>query len=249
MTTVAVLADPPEPGFVLPDVVAETPLSSAETARLYGAMLADVCATLRAGGVDVLVNYRPPDQVPDGVDPEAALRATLTDALDSLPRFEVQVGETFSGRVGNTLSHLLDAEAERHVAATTPAAALLGRDDVGSMGMTLRSNQVAIAPAPGGRVALAGFSEPIDFAGAYAPPAVETLTDRAADASLDVEFLAAMPVVETAADLADAVARLRARRRAGRIVPVRTAAVVEELGLRAAGSESGLAVARESDRP
>lgn len=256
MTTVAVLADPPEPGFVFPDVVAETPLSDAEATRLYGAMLIDVCRTARAGGTDVLVNYRPPEQVPDGVDPEAALRDVLAEEMDPLPRFEVQVGETYASRVGNTLTHLLESEEERQVAATTPAAVVIGRDVVGSLGMTLRSNEVALAPAPGGRVALAGFTEPIDFAGAYAPPAIETLTARSRDAGLDVEFLSTMPVVESGADLADAVARIHARKRAGRLLPARTAAVIEELGLRAVGDDGSggadggateLRVVRDSD--
>jgi len=255
MTTVAVLADPPEPGFVLPDVVAETPLSVDEAARLYRAMLLDVCRTARAGGADVLVNFRPPEQVPEGVDPEAALRDVLAGEMDPVPRFEVQVGGTFAGRVGNTVTHLLEAEDETQVAATTPAAVVIGRDVVGSLGMTLRSNEVALAPAPGGRVALAGFTEPIDFDRAYAPPAVETLTDRSRDAGLDVEFLSTMPVVETGADLADAIARIRARRRAERLLPARTAATIDELGLRAVGSDNeseggnttGLRVVRDSD--
>jgi len=253
MTTVVVLADPPEPGFVLPEVVAETPLSVGEAARLYSAMVLDVCRTARAGGADVLVNYRPPEQVPGGVDPETALREVITEEMDPLPRFEVQVGETFAGRVGNTLTHLLESEEEIQVAATTPATVFLGRDVVGSLGMTLRSNEVALAPAPGGRVALAGFTEPIDFADAYAPPAIETLTARSRDAGLDVEFLSTMPIVETGADLADAVARIRARKRAGRLLPARTAAVIEEMGLQAVGDDgedgeaTDLRVVRDSD--
>jgi hypothetical protein len=251
MTVIVVLADPPEPGFVFSDIVAETPLSAAEATRLYRAMLLDTCRTARAGGADVLVNYRSSDQVPADVDSEAALRDVLAGEMDPLPRFEVQVGETFAGRVGNTLTHLLEAEDETQVAVTTPAAAVIGRDVVGSLGMTLRSNEVALAPAPDGRVAMAGFTEPIDFEEAYAPPAVETLTDRSRNAGLDVEFLSTMPVVETGADLADTIARIRARRRAERLLPARTAATIEELGLRAAGSDgedtTSLQVVRDAD--
>jgi 2-phospho-L-lactate guanylyltransferase (CobY/MobA/RfbA family) len=242
MATVAVLADPPGPD-ALPAVAAA--LDGAAATRLYEAMLTDVCRTVQAGGADLLVNYRP-----TGVDdPEGELRELLGEELDSpgSARYEVQVGESFAGRVGNTVTHLLEEEGERQVAATTPAAPFLRRDHVGSLGMALRSNEVVLAPAWGGRVALAGFTEPVDFADAYAPPAVETLTMRGRDAGLSVDFLPTTPLVETPADLADAVAYGGARARAERVVPLATLEAVEELGLRAVGADDGpgLAVERE----
>jgi glycosyltransferase A (GT-A) superfamily protein (DUF2064 family) len=240
MTVVVVLADPPEPGVVLPRITAETHLSEEETARLYEAMLVDVCRSVQAGGADLLVNYRDPDQVPAAVDPETRLREALADELETDARYEVQVGETFAGRVGNTVTHLVEQEEQRQVGVTTPHAPFLRRDLVGSLGMTLRRAAVALGPAAGGRVALAGFTDTLDFEDAYAAPAVETLTMRARDAGLDVDFLARTPVVETPADLADAVATLRARARAERVLPARTFAVVEELDLRAVGDEGGL---------
>ncbi|MFT4880803.1 MAG: 2-phospho-L-lactate guanylyltransferase (CobY/MobA/RfbA family) [Salinirussus sp.] len=250
MTVLVVLADPPEPGVALPGLAAGTPLSAAETARLYEAMLVDVCRTAQAGGADVLVNYRSADQVPVE-EPETALREALTDELEepTEARYEVQVGETFAGRVGNTVTHLLEEEGERQVGVTTPAAPFLRRDHVGGLGMSLRTEEVALAPARGGRVALAGFTDTVDFEDAFAAPAVETLAMRARDAGLSVDFLPRQPLVETPADLADAVAYAIARVRAERLVPGRTVEVIRSLGLRAVegDGEARLAVDRESN--
>jgi hypothetical protein len=247
MTTVAVLADPPVEGFVLPDLVAETPLPAAGAARLYGAMFVDVCRAVERGGGDLLVNYRDPDQVPGDADPEGLLRDLLGEELSApgAARYEVQVGETFAGRAGNTVTHLIEQEGEDTVGIVEPTAAFLGREEIGTAAMKLRSSAVVLGPTAGGRVYYAGFAEPVDFADAYAPPAVATLTDRARGADLDVDFLPMAPVVETGGDLATALATLRARRRAGRNVPPRTAAVVEDIGLVVQGGDGeGLTVAR-----
>ncbi|MHB9285835.1 hypothetical protein ACKVMT_02200 [Halobacteriales archaeon Cl-PHB] len=239
MPTVAVLADPPVEGFVLDDIVDETPLSAAAATRLYEAMLADVCRAVQAGGADLLVNYRQPDQVPDGVDSEAALREFLTDLLDSPDeaRYEVQVGETTSGRIGNTVSHLLTEEDKDGAAVVEPTAAFLSREHLGASAMQLRSSEVALGPTTDGRVYFAGFTEPIDFEDAYAPPAVETLTDRASDAGLDVGFMQMLPVLETGEDLLTAVSLLRAKQRAGRNVPPLTAGTLDDLGVQVIDGE------------
>jgi hypothetical protein len=248
MATVAVLADPPVEGFVFPELVAETPISAAGAAQLYGAMTVDVCRAVEHGGADLLVNYRDPDQVPGAVDSESRLRELVDGELERPgdARFEVQVGETFAGRAGNTVTHLLEREEVATAAVVDPSAAFIGREQIGSAAMKLRSSDVVLGPAGGGRVYYAGFAEPVDFAGAYASPAVATLTDRARGAGLDVDFLPRLPVVESAADLADALATLRARRRADRSVPRRTAETVDELDLTVA-AEDGLAVAHSSE--
>jgi len=106
---------------------------------------------------------------------------------------------------------------------------------------------VVLGPASDGRLYYAGFSKTIDFENAYAPPAVETLTARARDADLDVDFLSMAPVVETGADLANAVAQIRARLRAERNVPIETATVIDDLGLYVEERADGIAVARTSD--
>ncbi len=248
MATVAVLADPPVEGFVLPEIVAETPLSEAEAAQLYGAMFVDVCRAVEHGGADLLVNYRDPEQVPGEIDPEERLRDLLAGELDAPgeTRYEPQVGETFAGRAGNTVTHLLDREDQDTVAVVTPAAAFLGREQIGTAAMKLRSSAVVLGPAPGGRVYYAGFGEPVEFTDAFAPPAVVTLTDRAREADLEVDFLSMAPVVETSADLETALAALRARRRAGRRVPEMTATAIEDFRLDVVDGD-GLQVARSPD--
>lgn len=240
MTTVAVLADPPADGVVLPELV-ESVLAPASAARLYRAMLADVCRAVQQTGADLLVNYRPADQVADVDDSEAHLREALSDLLDSPEdvRYEVQVGETWAGRVGNTVTHLLEREGVDTVGVVRPAAAFLSREELGTAGMKLRSNGVVLGPDTAGGVYFAGFDEPIDFEDAYAAPALATLTDRGLDAGLDVDFMPTLPTLETPAGLATALTHLRARRRAGRKIPPGTAAVVEDLGLRVVPADDG----------
>ena len=246
MTTVAVFADPPTGGAVLP-ALADGLLDETEATALYTAMLTDVCRAVEASGAELLVNYRPADQVPGDLDPESVLRETLGPELDAPDdvRFEVQVGTTFAGRVGNTVTHLLEEESVATVAAVEPTAALLARQQIDSAAMKLRSSDVVLGPTTGGRVYYAGFGAPIDFEGAYATPTVETITERAGDAGLAVDFLPTNPVVETPADLATAVPVLRSRRAAERVVPPRTAAVTAELGLRVRDGDSGPEVVRE----
>ena len=87
MTVVCVLADPPRPGLVFPDLVANAPLSPAAAAELYTAALRDVCGAAEASGGDLLVNYRPDDaipdaHVPDGADAEREVREALEPTLD-----------------------------------------------------------------------------------------------------------------------------------------------------------------------
>jgi len=233
MTTIAVLADPPRDGVVLPKLIGESLLTPAEATELYAALLADVCGAVDSSGADLLVNYRPEEQLPDGdTDSEAAVRAAVSDVIDTdSTRFEVQVGSTFAGRVGNTITHLLDREGVRTAAAVTPSAALLGRRHIDSAAMKLRSNDVVLGPSTDGRVTYAGFAEAIDFENADATPQVETLVERANDAGLSVDFLPTVPVLETPADLPTVVPQLRARQAAGRLVPSRTTAVIETLGL------------------
>ncbi|MDS0284196.1 hypothetical protein [Haloarcula onubensis] len=233
MTTVAVLADPPVDGFVLPEL-AGGPLEESEATALYAAMLTDVCRAVEASGAELLVNYRPADQVPDGVDPEAAVREPLDEALDAPDdaRYEVQVGSSRAARVGNTVTHLLEREGVKTAAAVEPTAGLLTRQLIDSAAMKLRSAGVVLGPSTEGRVYYAGFAEPVDFEEAYATPTVETLTDRAMDADLGVDFLPTTPVVETPSDLRTVVPLLRARHRAERVVPPRTTTLINEFGRR-----------------
>ncbi len=238
MTTVAVFCDPPRPGLVLEDLVETTPLSPAEAADLYAALTRDTARAAARSGGDLLVNYRPV-----GDDAEAEVREVVADVVDDA-RFEPQVGESFAGRVGNTATHLLETEGAASVAVARPEAALMARTEVDEAAMKLRSTDAVVGPAPGGRVHFAAFGEPIDFADCFAPPAVETLTDRCLDAGLDVEFLGAKPLLETAADLAAVVTGVRTRRKADGIVPRSLAEWVADCGLAVEATDDGLAVTR-----
>lgn len=245
MTILVAMVEPPRAGLVLPGLADTAPLSPAETVDLYEAMAKDL---LRAGadsGGDILVNYRPDDLLPEthrrAESSEDAVRALAADALseDELAetRFEVQVGSSEEARVGNTVTHLLEREEESSVAVADPSAALLGRTDLDSAAMKLRRRDVVLGPASDGRVYYAAFGEPVDFAGAYATPEVETLTARARDRGLDVDFLPPSVAVRTGADLRTLVPRVNARRRAGRAVPSHTVAVLDEFGLRVVESD------------
>ncbi|WP_435078362.1 hypothetical protein [Halococcus sp. AFM35] len=228
MTTVAVLCDAPNEG-VLADLVATTPLAESETPNLYAAMCADVFRAVEASASDLLVNYRPSASG----DTEGELRALADAALENpnAVRYEEQVGSTFAGRVGNTVTHLLESEEESSAMAIEPTAPFLTRGDIDGLAMKLRRSDVVLGPASQGRVYAAGFASTVDFADAYTPPAIETLTARANDAGLDVDYGPMAPVVETGTDLAGALALVRARRRAGRDVPHHTAECLDELGL------------------
>lgn len=252
MTTVALLVRPPEPGTVLDRLVDSGAVTAEEAGDLYAAMARDVATAVRASGADLLVNYLPaeaedPTEPAEDEQSLTAVRSMLASALDDpdAPRYEVQVGSSLSARVGNTVTHLLDREAVQSAAVVRPSAPLVQRRIIDSAAMKLRQSEVVLGPATDGRVSYAAFTEPIDFADAFAQPAVETLTDRGRDAGLDVDYLEMLPVAETAGGFATLVSQLRARRRADLWVPPHTAAVVEDLGLVAPASEDGLTVGRD----
>lgn len=247
MTTVAVLCNGPHEG-VLADLAASTPLDENETADLYAAMCADVFRTVETSASDLLVNYRPNESN----DAEANLRALAEAALEhpDAVRYETQVGSTPAARVGNTMTHLLESEEVSSAMAVEPTAPFLTRGDIDGLAMKLRRSDVVLGPASEGRVYAAGFSSAIDFTDAYTPPAVETLTARANDADLDVDYGPMNPVVETHADLVGALSLVRARRRAGRDVPRHTAACFDEFGLALVEEDGDLDVSRaDTDSP
>lgn len=240
MTVVAVLADPPREDVVLPRLPDTSPLSPSDAVELYEAMLKDAVAAVAGSGADLLVNYRDDDDLPAAPErSEAQLRAVVADALGSTDdvRFEVQVGSTASARVGNTVTHLLEREGVRSAAVLSPAAPLAGRTEIDNAAMKLRRSEVVLGPAEAGRVYYAGFTDTVDFEGAYAPPALETLTNRGVDAGHDVDYLPQSPVVETGRDLATVVSTVRARTRAGRAIPEHTATAVADLGLTVADED------------
>lgn len=230
MTVVALLARRPDEGVVLTGLADETPLSTAEAATLYEAMLADTMAAVRNSGGDLLVNYAPGE---DDAETEARLRSVAASTLDDPDdiRFEVQVGSTESAVVGNTITHLLETEDAATAAVLRPEAPLVGRALVDSAAMKLRRNDVVLGPAEDGHVYYAGFGDPIDFENALAPPTVETLATRAVDAGLDVALESQHSLVRSAAGLRTVLATLQARRSAGLPLPEATTDVVDQLGL------------------
>jgi len=230
MTTVVVLAEPPVEGEQLPALHPD-PLTSVEATELYRAMLVDTCSMVQHGEADLLVNY--PDHFVSDTDPQDALRDLLASELPEPDdaRYEVQVGDTESGRIGNALTHLLDSEDEQTVAVLAPTAPLLRREHVGNAAMKLRSSEVVLGPSTDGRVYFGAFAGTVDFEDAFTTPAVERVTERGLDAGYDVDFLPMLPRIERPADLVTAVSLIRSRKEAGRLVPQRTTAVIDELGL------------------
>ena len=244
MTVHVLLADPPRPGAALPALPETSPLDAAEAADLASAMIADAVAAVAGSGGDLLVNY--PSTVDVDRDPRAEFRALVADVLDDpdAVRYEVQIGSSFAARAGNAATYLLREEEAGSVAILDGRAPTLGRVALDGAAMKLRRNEVVLGPAPGGRVAYLGLSAPIDFDGAYEPPAVETLATRDAGAGHSVDFLAMHPRIETGADLATLLATVRAREGAGRRVPEHTAATLSSLGLGLESGDGGIEVVR-----
>ncbi|WP_128475918.1 TIGR04282 family arsenosugar biosynthesis glycosyltransferase [Halorussus pelagicus] len=252
MTVIAVFADPPRPGLVLPELAESSPLSEQEAADLYAATLKDTVRAVERSGGELLVNYRNeeslPDEHADAGDPsaEAEVRALVADALEDPDdaRFEVQVGSTFAARAGNTVSHLLNEEGAQSAAVVRATAPMLTRKEIDSAAMKLRRNEVVLGPSERGRVHFAGFTETVDFEDAYAAPEVETLTNRGVDAGHEVGFLPTATSVATGADLVSLVPELNARAAAGRIVPGHTATLLREWSLRVEDGDAGLELVR-----
>lgn len=250
MTLHCLIVDPPRPGLSLPGLVDGT-LSADGAAALHAASISDAMVAAERSGGELLVNYPAEEQLPEahrtGTTAEDQLRELAAEVLESPDdaRFEVQVGSTFAARAGNAASHLLSEEGEATVAILRGTAPTAGRTALDGAAMKLRRTPVVVSPGTGGRAAYLGLAEPIDFEGAYEPPEVEDLVDRGVEAGHEVEFLAHHPVIEDEAGLASLVTEIRARRRAGRIVPEHTDAVVDRLGLRVVDADGERRVVAE----
>lgn len=235
MTVHALLADPPVEGSVLDGIEA---LSESEAADLYAAMLKDTMRNVDGTGGDLLVNYPPATDFPEGLLDSRSPAEILTELADEAVedpdevRFEVQVGDSFAERATNTARHLLEEEDEASVAILDGLAPTLLRTALDTGAMTLRRNEVVLAPGTGGRIAYLGLTQPIDLEPLLEPPEIESVTAFAVDAGYSVDFLPMHPIASTQAELASLVAAVRAQRRADRLVPAFTAEAIEELGLR-----------------
>lgn len=245
MTVIAVLAQPPREGLVLPQLAETSPLSEAQVTELYEAMLRDTFLAVDRSGADLLVNYLSDEDLPAAyetdIDPVAELRSIAADTLDDVSsvRFEPQVGSTVSARAGNTLTHLLETEAVASAAVVFGTAPLMTRLIVDSAAMKLRTNEVVVGPATEGKAYYAGFTEPVDFSESFEGIELQGLTDRASDADLDTEFLPMSPRIETGRDLRSLLPLLRSRFTAERIVPEYTASFVHEQGLDTVDTDDG----------
>lgn len=250
MTTVALMADPPRAGLVLSDLADQTGMSAQEAATLYEAMLRDVASAIVGSGGDLLVNYRPEEALPatqrTGSEVEEVLRDTVGDIAHEM-RFEPQVGESYSARVGNTITHLLESEGVQTAAVVDARTPLLSRTEIDSAAMKLRRSPVVIGPATAGRVYYAGFAEPIDFSAAFDPPAVRTLSRCGDAAGYDIDFLPMLPLVERARDLSTLVAILEARVAAGRPAPSNTLTTLQKFAVSTAAEGADLAIVRGTD--
>ena len=246
---VVVPVDPPRDGLVLGSLVENTSITPAEASRLYEATLVDVIRTVDSSGGELLVNYRKAESIrpSDYIEPEGktspdvgegslaeSIRSIVTRTLEDGTdvRVEPQIGSTRAGRVGNTVTHLLEQEDHSSVGVLEPTVPLVGRTEIDGAAMSIRRNDVVLGPSPGGDIYLACFAEPIDFTDVFEPPALATLADRAAAAGLQVGFAPMLPTVETVGDLCSTVAGVRARQSAGGPVPDATSMVLDELGLR-----------------
>ncbi len=233
---VVVPATPPRPESVFPTLAASPQFTPEAAVRLYTAALQDTLVSAEAAGGELLINYRPTDGDSTGplpADPEAAVRAVASEALSDVTaaRFEKQVGSSVAARIVNTVTHLLTAEDADSVAVVRPIAPLVRRSVIDGGAMKLRSNEVVLGPTTAGGVYFAGFTEPIDFAGAFGPRELGVLTDRARDVDYDVEFLRHVPRVDTTGGLRSTVPTVRSRVDAERITPPETATVLHELGV------------------
>lgn len=228
MTVVALLAEPPLAGHAFPELVDGNALSEREAAELYAAMVQDVAAAVAHSGGELLVNHPPADDLPVD-DPAEVLRDLLADVVDvGDVRFEVQVGSTASARVGNTITHLLEREGADTAAFVRPEAPLVDRTVIDAAAMKLRRDEVVLGPAPDGRLYYAGFSAPVDFEDALAPPAVRTVARRAADEGFGLNFQHVLPTVASPADLQQLATLLEARVPSEEYVPPATTATLAD---------------------
>ena len=232
MTTVVLVADEPAEGVACGDLVAETDLTPADGLALYRAMLGDTMATLARSTIDILVNY------PEGSEDE--LRAIAAEAMPADRfedvRFEPQVGSDFSAIAGNAITHLIRDEDRQSAAALRPCTPRLARSIVDEAILNLRRDEVMLGPADRGQVYLAGFAEPIDFAGVFAENPIEEVTRRSRAADLSVGFVRHRTLLSSAEDLETVRRRIAADHLAGKPVPERLWTVLQERGL---GVEEG----------
>ena len=232
MTTVVVPATPPAPDRALPGL--EGALSPEERVELATAMLKDVLRAVDESGGDLLLNYPPADRSPaqteEGTAPEDRLRDIAETALGSVPRMEVQVGETPRARIGNAITHLLESEGVQSAAAVSSVAPLLDRTAIDTAAMRLRSAKMVLGPTPSGGVFYVGMREPVDF-GSVEPPEFGGYARAGRAAGFGIDRIPTSPIVRTERDLAQVIAMLEGLRAMDHHVPPHTAGWIDRNGL------------------
>jgi hypothetical protein len=239
MTTVSVIVEEPDRSSLV-DRLAGSVLDRRDAVQLYEAMTADVCRAIERSGADgVLAVLGDEENVPNGLATRMADVLEEPDAVEVVSREATDHSEALAGEVLR-----LHEEGVTSAAVVEPSTPFLARKDVDSASMKLRSSEVVLGPAPGGRVHFAGFAEPIDLGDRFSPPAIERLAELTEE-GYGVDFLAMLPLLESERDLPTVIAHLRARVAAGRFVPQETAVTVADLELAVRDDGGELRVVRE----
>lgn len=227
MPTIVVRTPPPVEAAVTDGPLDDTGLDTEALVTLREALLIDACRAVQASGSDLVVTVAPTDGDADRADDRAieAVEATLDRGLETTPRVEPQVGSTPSARLGNTVTHLLEAGASS-VGAVFPGA-IVDRSTLDQATIQLRTADAVLGPDPGGDVAYAGFTAPIEFTDALESPAIRTLVERAVAAGLETTTIDSRPRVSDPDSLDGVRALIEARALAGDRVPEALAAWIE----------------------
>jgi glycosyltransferase A (GT-A) superfamily protein (DUF2064 family) len=188
LPTLAVLADAPESGVVLPRVAAE--IGTAHATRLYRVLLARALAAARGAGFHATVWFRPPEAAP-------MLRRWLGEDADLRPQASGTIGARAAAAVAGTNLPAgwqvllrpvagLDAALLRHAALLlADAPVVLGAASDGGVYLV------------GARTAPPSTLRQLDDAG---PGALAWLRTALDDASIAVADLPVRPTITTAAD-------------------------------------------------
>lgn len=240
MTVLAVLLDPPRPGLVLQDVYNTTPLTPEEAAMLYAAMAKDTVRAVAESGGELLVNYRTEADIPEQYRADKSVKeeisALVSQAIDDpdIARFEKQVGSSFASRVGNTVTHLLTEEDADSVGVLDGKSPTIVRQTLDSAAMKVRQHDTVIAPGINGDWSYLAFTEPIDFTGIFAPPALVTIVHEIIDQDYSVDFLPIHPHITDETNLIMLVTLMKARAAANKITPPFTRDALDRFDLQLA---------------
>ena len=233
MTVHVVYADPQELRDPFPALVGDGYLDRKAAQLLAEAMLQDTTAAVAESGGDLVVTHPPESNEDQSDEPRERLREVLSGALPGMDavQFESQVGDRPTERVENACRHIVSRADVASVAVLDGRAPLLDRTDLDNAGMKLRRSEVVVGPAPAGRVAYLGMTEPIELSRLHWPLALGALVDRAVTNGHTVDWLPLQVWVGGRSGLETLTTLIRADQTASRRVPERTAAAIDAVGL------------------